>query len=202
MTWPAIDRTKPVTDPDAPAVFDEPLRKKILSFLSRYETKRAALLPALHVVQNTHGQITWQAMKEVAELLDLSPAEVLDTVSFYTHFWIGKRGRKVIVVCRSLSCQVLGAGPLLEAVKQYLGIEEHQTTPDGEWSLMTEECLGACEHGPCMLIGEKLHSRVKPEDVPRILADPNCSRIDVVRSNLLDPPGETVVDVPSSDADS
>jgi len=191
MAWPAIDRTKPLVDPDAPPVLDEPLKKKILSFLGRYETKRAALLPALHVVQNACGRITWQAMHELAELLDLSPAEVLDTVSFYTHFWTGKRGRKVIVVCRSLSCHVLGAEPLLEAIKRHLGIEEHQTTPDGEWSLMTEECLGACEHGPCMLIGEKLHSRVKPEDVPRILADPNCDRIDVPRSDLLDPPGET-----------
>ena len=169
----------------------EAVRRKILGFVPMYATRRAALLPALHVVQNALGRITWQAMKELAELLEIPPSQVLDVVTFYNHFWTGRRGRKVIVVCRSLTCHVMGSQQVLDALKRYLGIDEHETTADGEWSLVTEECLGACEHGPCMLIGERLYTRVRPEDVPGILADPDCDRLpDTPRSSLYDAPEE------------
>lgn len=176
MAWPVVNREKPIVPPGAKPVLTDEAKARITAFFPRYETKRAVLIPALHVVQETLGQITPQAMVEVAELLGLVPADVFDTMSYYTHFWTHHRGKKVIVVCRSLTCQVMGHERLLDALKKHLKIDEHQTTPDGEWSLMTEECLGACEHGPCMLINERLHSKVKPEDVPGILADPNCDK--------------------------
>ena len=190
MAWRVVDRTKPIVDPDAAALLSEAVKKKILSFLDRYETKKAVLLPALHVVQNTYGNVSAQAIQEIAELLEISPAEVFDTISFYTHFWTGRRGRKMVVVCRSLTCEIMGSESLLKAVSEHLGIGEHQTTDDGEWSLMSEECIGACEHGPCMLINERLHTKVRPEDVPKILADPKCDKIDVPRSDLYDAPAQ------------
>jgi NADH-quinone oxidoreductase subunit E len=176
MAWPVISREKSVVPLAGPSLLTEPVKAKIAGFFGRYETKRAALLPALHVIQETYGHVSYQAMKEVGDFLGLAPSEVFDTISYYSHFWTGPRGRKVIVVCRSLTCQVLGHESVLEAIKDYLGIDEHETTPDGQWSLMTEECLGACECGPCMLINERLHSKVRPQDVPRILGDPNCDR--------------------------
>jgi NADH-quinone oxidoreductase subunit E len=176
MAWPVIHREKSAIPPDAKPLLTEEVKAKIARFFPKYETKRAVLIPALHVVQETYGNVTYQAMKEIAELLGLAASDVIDTMSFYSHFWTHDRGRKVIVVCRSLSCQVLGHEGLLEALKKQLGIGEHETTPDGQWSLMTEECLGACECGPCMLINERLHSKVKPEDVARILSDPNCDK--------------------------
>lgn len=189
MAWDALDRNKTVVDAEGPALLSEAVREKIRSFFARYETKRAALLPALHIVQDALGHIPPQAMVEIAELLEIRPADVLDTTSFYTHFWTHAKGKKVIVVCRSLSCEVLGGSAVLEEIKRQLGIEEHETTPDGQYSLMTEECLGGCDHGACMLIGEKLHRRVKPEDVARILADPDNDRIEPERSTLFDAPG-------------
>lgn len=188
MAWKATDRRTPVTDDKAQPVLSEAVRETIRSFFPRYETKRAALLPALHVVQNALGHIGPQAMIEIAELLEIKPGAVLDTISFYTHFWDHPKGRKVIVACRSLSCHLAGAEAVLRAIKEELGIDEHGTTPDGEYSLLTEECLAACEHGPCLLIGEKLHKRVRPEDVKRLLADPANDRIDVPRSTLFDGP--------------
>jgi NADH-quinone oxidoreductase subunit E len=176
MAWPVVNREKPIVPADAKTLLTEEIKARISGFFPRYENRRAVLIPALHVVQDAFGQITPQAMKEVAELLGLVPAEVFDTMSFYTHFWTHHRGKKTIVVCRSLTCQVMGHERLLDTLKKHLKIDEHQTTPDGQWSLMTEECLGACEHGPCMLINERLHSRVRPEDVPAILADPKCDR--------------------------
>ncbi|MBU0719511.1 MAG: NADH-quinone oxidoreductase subunit NuoE [Planctomycetes bacterium] len=189
MTWKAIDRIEPVVDPDAAPLLSEAVRQKVRSFFPRYETKRAVLLPALHIVQNTLGHVSHQAMVEVAELLELHPSEVLDTVTFYTHFWTRPKGKKVITVCRSISCEVMGGVTLLEELKRQLGIDEHETTPDGQYSLMTEECLAACDHGPCMLINERMYKRVQPEDLAGILADPNNDRVAVKRSDLFDPPG-------------
>lgn len=191
MAWKALDRRTAVVDEKAPPVLSEGVREKIRSFLPRYETKRAALLPALHVVQDALGHIGPQAIKEIAGLLEITPASVLDTLSFYTHFWQHPKGRKVIVVCRSLSCQLMGSDAVLNAIKNELGIGEHESTPDGRYSLATEECLAACDHGPCMLVNEKLHKRVRPEDMKRLLADSANDRLDVERSDLFDRPTET-----------
>jgi len=124
----------------------------------------------------------------VAALLDLRPSEVFDTVSFYTHFWTKPRGKKVVTVCRSVSCELMGGGDVLAAVKRKLGIGEHETTPDGKYSVAVEECLAACDHAPCLIINERVHKRVKPEDVGRILDDPNNDRLAVERSDLYDAP--------------
>ncbi len=192
MAWTTLDRKAPVIPEDAAPVLSEAVREKIRSFFPRYETQRAALLPALHVVQNALGHVDHQAMAEIAEVLEIPPSAVLDTMSFYTHFWDHPKGRKVIVACRSLSCEVTGGPAVLQAIKDELGIEEHGTTGDGVYSLMTEECLAACDHGPCLLIGEKLHTCVKPGDVKAILKDPNNDRIDAPRSDLFDPPGDAI----------
>lgn len=190
MAWKAIDRITPAVDAEAAPVLNEAVREKIRSFFDRYESKRAVLLPALHIVQNTLGSISWPAMVEVAELLEIHPSDVMDTVSFYTHFWTHPKGKKVIMLCRSITCEVLGSAAVLDALKERLGIGEHETTSDGEYSLVTEECLAGCDHGPCVLINEKLHRRVKPEDVARLLDDADNDRIDAARSDLFDAPPE------------
>jgi NADH-quinone oxidoreductase subunit E len=199
MAWKVIDRNQAVVDDDAPPVLSAAVREKIRSFFDRYETKRAVLLPALHIVQNTLGHVSWQAMVEIADLLEIHPSDVIDTVSFYTHFWTHPKGKKVITACRSLSCEIMGGAAVLEEIKKQLGIDEHDTTPDGKYSLVTEECLAGCDDAPCLLINEKHHKRVKPEDVERILADADNDRIAGARSDLFDapveeptpPPGET-----------
>jgi NADH-quinone oxidoreductase subunit E len=197
MGWQAIDRRTPVVPEGEPPALSEAVRAKIRSFFPRYETKRAALLPALHVVQDTLGHVSPRAMLEIAEVLEIPPSQVLDTLSFYTHFWDHPKGRKVIVACRSLSCQLMGAEQVLGALKSELGVGEHGTTKDGQYSLLTEECLAACDFAPCILIGEKLHKGVKPEDVPRVLKDPKNAQVPMARSDLFDAPPA----VPASPAD-
>jgi len=86
MAWVTIDRNKPLGDAKAGPVLNEAVREKIRSFFPRYDTKRAALLPALHIVQESLGYISWKAMMEIAEVLDIHPSDVFDTLSFYTHF--------------------------------------------------------------------------------------------------------------------
>lgn len=186
MAWKAIDRQAPAYDPEAPPLIPENLRQKIRGLFQRYETKRAALLPALQMTQDTLGHISHQTMVEIAELLDMHPSQVIDTLSFYTHFWTHPRGQKVVMVCRSLTCQLMGANDVLDQCKKHLGIDEHQTTKDQNYSLITEECLAGCDHAPCMLVGEKLHKRVNPDQVAKILADKDNATIEFPRSNLFD----------------
>lgn len=188
VSWKTINRNEPVVDPKAPPVLSEAVREKIRSFFPRYETKQAVLLPALHVVQDALGHVSWPAMIEIAGLLEIHPSDVIDTISFYTHFWTHPKGRKVITACRSVSCEVMGGAAVLEELKRRLGIDEHETTPDGNYSLVTEECLAGCDHAPCLLINERLHKRVKPEDVAKILANPENDRIPYERSELFDAP--------------
>ncbi len=189
MAWKAIDRNQPVIDASAPTLLSEASRDKIRSFFPRYETKRAALLPALHIVQHEFGHVNYRAMKEVAELLEIHASEVMDVVSFYTHFFSHPKGKKTIVVCRSLSCELMGGRELLETLKEQLGVEERGTGADGKYTLMTEECLAACDHAPCMLINERMHKNVKCEDVSEILADQDNDKLSIPRSPLFDPPG-------------
>ncbi len=188
MSWKVIDRTTVTPEQLGPGL-SEAVREKIRSFFPRYPTRRAAVLPALHIAQDAIGYISLRAMREIAELLEMPPSAVMDVVTFYTHFWTHPRGRKVITVCRSISCELMGGKELLAALKARLGIDEHGTTADGEYSLMCEECLAACDHAPCMMINEKMHKRVRVEDLERILGDPDNDRLQVPRSDLFDAPG-------------
>ncbi len=191
MSWKTLDRNQQAVDPDAPPVLSDAIRDRIRSFFDRYETKRAVLLPALHIVQNTLGHVSWQAMAEIAELLEIHPSDVMNTISFYTHFWTHPKGEKVITVCRSITCEVMGGSAVLDELKQQLGVDEHGTTTDGRYSLVTEECLAGCDHGPCLLVNEKMHKCVKPEDVAKILADSGNDRLSMERSELFDVPAGT-----------
>jgi NADH-quinone oxidoreductase subunit E len=191
MSWNAVNRNEPAFAADAAPILAEAVREKIRSLFPRYDTKRAVLLPALHIVQDALGHIPWQAMKEIADVLEIHPSDVIDTISFYTHFWTHPKGEKVITACRSISCEAMGGADVLEELKKQLGIGEHETTPDGKFSLVTEECLAGCDHAPCLLINERLHKCVRVEDVGRLLADPDNDKIDSPRSDLFDAPADT-----------
>jgi NADH-quinone oxidoreductase subunit E len=191
LAWQAIDRNPPAVPEGSPPVLSEAVREKIRTFFSRYPTRQAALLPALHIAQDAVGCVSFQVMKEVAELLQIPASQVMDVASFYSHFWPHARGRKIIVLCRSLVCELMGGKAVAEAIQRHLGIGDHGTTADGRFSFVTEECLGACEHGPCLLINERLHRRVKPESVADILADPENDHLAGPRSTLYDAPGTT-----------
>ncbi len=187
MSWQTIDRKSVPPEALGPGLSDA-VKDKIRSFFPRYATTQAAILPALHVAQDALGYVSLQAMRDIAELLAIPPSAVVDVVTFYTHFWTHPKGRKTIVLCRSLTCQLMGQPAVQQAIERRLGIKDHGTTPDGRYSFMTEECLAACEHGSCMLINEKLHKSVRPQDVDRILDDPENDRLGIQRSELFDAP--------------
>jgi len=139
--------------------------------LPRYERKQAATLPCLHAIQHEYGWVPPQAMLEIAEFLDLKPSQVIDTASFYEEYWLKPKGKHLVGVCRSIACEFCGQKEVTEACKQKLGIEVGETTDDGQFTLIEMECLGSCGSAPAMLVDDKLHEFVKPDQVAKILDD-------------------------------
>lgn len=139
--------------------------------MPRYETGMGALMPILHDVQHHYGWIPQQAMVEIAQLLKITPADVLDTVSFYEEYRTHPVGRYVIGVCQSIACEFCGCGheALVDHLRERLGIEPHETTRDGKFTLLTMECLGACDQAPVALVDDKLHENLTVQKMDQIL---------------------------------
>jgi NADH-quinone oxidoreductase subunit E len=148
-------------------MLSEELKQQILAYLPRYPSKQAATLPALHLVHDAHRCVPLEAIREIADLLDLSPAEVHDTMSFYGFFRDEKTplGRTRLWVCRSLPCMLRGGEELLGKLCEKLNVRPGGTTADGKISLEFAECIGACEGAPCVLVNDEHRMNVTPERV-------------------------------------
>jgi NADH-quinone oxidoreductase subunit E len=139
-------------------------------YFPRYPTKRAVLLPALHHVQHAYGWIPVQAMEEVAAFLEVSPAEVMDTATFYEEYWLKPKGQYLVQVCRSLSCEICGSREITDRLREKLGIDPGETTSDGKFTLVELECLGSCGTAPAVLVNDVLHENVMAETVDQLIA--------------------------------
>jgi NADH-quinone oxidoreductase subunit E len=145
------------------------LCQKIDGVMARYPKKEAALLPVLHLVQREVGCIREDEERFVAQILGLKPIKIREVVSFYTMFLRRPIGRYHLQVCSNLSCTLLGAEPLLDYLKEKLGIDIGETTADGRFTLSTVECLGACEQAPCLMVNFDYHGLLNKEKIDRIL---------------------------------
>jgi formate dehydrogenase subunit gamma len=122
--------------------------------------KPGALLPILHAIQDALGYIPTESIPVIAGALNLSRAEVHGVISFYHYFRDTPPGKHTIHLCRAESCQAMGGKQLEEHVKSKLGIDFHETTPDGKFSLEPVYCLGNCACSPAMQINEEIYGRV------------------------------------------
>jgi NADH-quinone oxidoreductase subunit E len=137
---------------------------EIKAYFPRYPLRQAVTLPALHIVHERLRQVPLQAVVEIAELLELPPAVVQDTLTFYGYFHQAvPHGRTRVMVCRSISCALRGADQLLDDMAHELHVPVGETTPDGAVTLEYAECLGACEFAPCLLANKELHGDVDLE---------------------------------------
>lgn len=152
-------------------VLSEELRQKIKAEFGKFPNKRAATLPALHIVQEALRSVSPAAMEEIAELLEIQPAEVFDTMSFYGFFRVEERplGRHRVWVCRSISCMLRGGEDLLARLCRRYGVKPGQTTPDGKFTLEFAECLGVCEGAPCMLVDDECHANLSETSATELI---------------------------------
>src|SRR4051794_34143182 len=171
MAWRVENRRLAVIDERAEPYLTEEIKAELRGkYFPRYPTKRAVLLPALHLVQHEYGWIPQRAIAEIAEFLEMAPAEALDTATFYEEYWLKPKGKYLLQVCRSLSCEICGSRELTEHLKRKLNIEEFETTPDGKFTLVELECLGACGTAPVALVNEALYENLTTEQFDQILA--------------------------------
>jgi NADH-quinone oxidoreductase subunit E len=159
-----------------PAVNTEPIitpamRAEIEAFFQRYPTKQAVTLPALHVINEHLRCVPMNAIPELAAMLELSPAQVYDTLSFYGFFRSAPGGKVRAWVCRSISCALRGGEEVLAALGERLGVAPGETTADGRITLEFGECLGLCDFAPAMLAGCRVYKNMSVEQVDQVAAD-------------------------------
>jgi NADH-quinone oxidoreductase subunit E len=169
MAWIAEDRRTQVAEKGTPYLTDDMKIDIANKYFPRYPTKRACLLPTLHAIQHHYNWIPTQAMEEIAAFLEISPAEVMDTASFYEEYWLKPKGKYLIQVCRSLACEICASKQLTKQVQDKLKLEVGETTADGKFTLVELECLGSCGTAPVAMVNEVLHENLTPEKLDEVL---------------------------------
>ena len=158
----ATEPYTPVFTGDALATLDD--------VLTRYPTKQAALLPALWMIQEARGWVSDEGMAEVAHVLDLTPAYVKGVVTFYTMYHQHPVGKYFIQVCTTTPCNICGAEDVVAALLQHTGCEDlGATSPDGQFTVIEVECLGACGFATPVLVNDDFIENVTPEKVSELL---------------------------------
>ena len=154
-------------------VLSDDIRKRIEAFIPRYPSKQAVTLPALHIVQDELRCVPNEAVREIADMLDLSPAEVADTMSFYGIFRDEKRklGKTRLWVCRGLACAIRGGEEILADVCHKLNVKPGETTADGKITVEFAECIGVCEGAPAVLIDDAGRPDVTAERVDELISE-------------------------------
>jgi NADH-quinone oxidoreductase E subunit len=161
-------------DEGEPFTFTPERRAKLDEVLTKYppDRKRSAILAALYLVQEQQGHLTANAMRHVAGILDMTPAEVDDVATYYVMFFRERVGTYVLQVCRTLSCALNGAERVTEALSEKLGIKVGQTDASGMFTLLEFECLGACDRAPIVMVNnEHWHEHATPESCSKLVDD-------------------------------
>src|SRR3954468_23704491 len=149
--------------------FSATAKQQIERLRTRYPTSQAALLPVLHVAQDEFGHLSDEAIELVAKTLSLAPSHVFGVVTFYTMFHREPRGPNELMVCTNVSCMLRGADGILGHIEKKLGIKPGETTADGAFTLIEEECLAACANAPMMICGPEYYLDLTPDKVDKTL---------------------------------
>ena len=139
--------------------------------LRHYPDARAVVLPALHIVQEELGHLPAEAIRSVADLLNVPESDVYGAATFYALLRWKPSGRHVISVCHNLPCSLLGAETIFDHLSRTLGVSEGQVTSDGRFSFQRIECIGRCDGAPAMLVDDDYHGNLTPEKIDGILKD-------------------------------
>ena len=151
--------------------FSAQAKQQIDRLLTRYPNKQAALLPVLHLAQDEFGYLPDEALELVAKTLELAPSHVYGVITFYTMFHRQRTGTNHLMVCTNVACMLRGGNEILKHVEKRLNIKSGETTADGAFSIIEEECLAACANGPMMICGTDYFLDLTPANVDVILDD-------------------------------
>ncbi len=144
--------------------------EEIKGILARFPNKKSAVLPLMHLAQHEYGYMSEDAMREVAQILDLDPTHVLSISGFYTLYYEEPVGKYVIEICNDLACALRGADEFVEMASDKLGIPVEGTTDDGLFTLKTVMCLGACDKAPMLQCNLRFEENLDEEKFDQLLA--------------------------------
>ncbi|MFA4874378.1 MAG: NADH-quinone oxidoreductase subunit NuoE [bacterium] len=153
---------------------DEALNSELTAMAESYGRSRSALIPMLQNVQSKHSRISEYAMQLIADILDIHPVEVYGVVSFYHFLNTDPKGRFIIRLCRSISCEMTGKDRVARQLINDLGIDFGQTTADGRFTLEWANCIGMCDQGPALMINDAVYTNVTPDKLHDVLDE--CRR--------------------------
>jgi NADH-quinone oxidoreductase subunit E len=145
--------------------------KRIDEIIRRYPKKDATLLPVLQIIQREQGLISPEAVDWISVKLGIPSVQIREVLSFYAMLRRKPAGRYVIQVCRNISCFLTGGEDVLRHLETRLGIKEGETTPDGKFTLLVVECLGNCDHAPCLMINDDEYGPVTPDLIDSLLKE-------------------------------
>ena len=144
-------------------------REEIEAELARYPTKEAVCIDAMKIVQRHRGWVSDEGVRDIADLLEMSAADLDGVATFYNLIFRKPVGRHVVMLCNSVSCWILGYERMREHLTKRLGIQFGETTPDNRFTLLPIVCLGACDHAPAMLVDNELHTDLGPDRIDEVL---------------------------------
>ncbi|MFA7420320.1 MAG: NAD(P)H-dependent oxidoreductase subunit E [Melioribacteraceae bacterium] len=145
------------------------MTEEIELLVKKHGNSRSALLPILQDIQRKHKHIPDFAQQEVARLLDIHPVEVFSVISFYAFLNTNPKGRNIVRLCQTITCDLAGKANVAKAIERELGIKFGETTKDNRITLEYVNCLGMCDQGPALLVNERVHPKVSPEKAIQIL---------------------------------
>jgi NADH-quinone oxidoreductase E subunit len=145
--------------------------EEVQAIAARYPDRRSATLPALRLAQERHGWLPPEALREVADALELTPAYCEAVASFYDMYHLAPVGTHLVEVCTNLSCALAGAQKVVEAFERELGVAPGETTEDGEVTFRTVECLGGCGYATVVAVDHRYRQHVGPDDVSAIVEE-------------------------------
>jgi len=149
----------------------EQLRDNIEAWVTQYGSNRSSLIPVMSEVQQKYGHISEYVMQVVADILDIHPVEVDSVVSFYSFLGHKPKGRFIVRLCRTISCEMREKDRVAQQLENDLGIRFGETTADGHFTLEWASCLGMCDQGPALLVNERIYTHVTPEKIHDILEE-------------------------------
>ena len=147
------------------------LYDEIQSFASQYPDSRSAVMPALRAAQERYGWLSPDALREVADALELTPAYCKAIATFYDMYHLEPVGEHVVEVCTNLACALVGAQRVVEAFESELGVAAGETSEDGKITFRTIECAGGCGYAPVVVVDSRYHEPVSPDDVPALVEE-------------------------------
>ena len=144
--------------------------EKLMEVINRYKGTDGALIPVLHEAQDIYGYLPIEVQAIISKHLDITMAEIYGVVTFYTQFTTQPKGKYKIGICLGTACYVKGSGDILNKIKEKLGIQEGECSPDGKYSIDATRCIGACGLAPVMTVNDDVYGKLPVDDLDDIFA--------------------------------